>query len=99
MRAWNRAKLLWGYLWRKETLRALPVEYIGETTAKCILYCRMCRREPQRRPTEDMADEIITRLVREAGASGEHRMRIGLGEPFMDRKIFERIEYCEQHNI
>src|ERR1700682_6724218 len=26
-------------------------------------------------------------------------MRIGLGEPFMDRKIFERIEYCEQHNI
>jgi radical SAM protein with 4Fe4S-binding SPASM domain len=26
-------------------------------------------------------------------------MLIGLGEPFMDRKIFDRIEYCEKHNI
>jgi len=26
-------------------------------------------------------------------------MLIGLGEPFMDRKIFDRIEYCERHNI
>jgi radical SAM protein with 4Fe4S-binding SPASM domain len=26
-------------------------------------------------------------------------MLIGLGEPFMDRKIFERIEYCERHGI
>src|SRR5262249_37773473 len=29
----------------------------------------------------------------------EHMMLIGLGEPFMDRKIFDRIEYCEQHGI
>src|SRR5437016_9228252 len=26
-------------------------------------------------------------------------MLIGLGEPFMDAKIFERIEYCERHQI
>ncbi len=26
-------------------------------------------------------------------------MLIGLGEPFMDRKIFDRIEYCERHDI
>ena len=26
-------------------------------------------------------------------------MLIGLGEPFMDRKIFDRIEYCERHSI
>jgi radical SAM protein with 4Fe4S-binding SPASM domain len=26
-------------------------------------------------------------------------MLIGLGEPFLDRKIFERIEYCEKHDI
>jgi hypothetical protein len=42
MRAWNRAKLLWSYLGRRTTLRALPVEYIVETTAKCNLYCPMC---------------------------------------------------------
>src|SRR5262249_2120228 len=26
-------------------------------------------------------------------------MLIGLGEPFMDRAIFDRIEYCERHQI
>ena len=26
-------------------------------------------------------------------------MLIGLGEPFMDRKIFDRIEFCEKHGV
>ena len=99
MRAWNRAKLLWGYLRRKSNLRGLPVEYIVETTAKCNLYCPMCPRETHKQPKQDMADEIFTRLVRESAKSAEHMMLIGLGEPFMDRKIFERIEYCERHRI
>jgi radical SAM protein with 4Fe4S-binding SPASM domain len=99
MRAWNRAKLLWGYLRRESTLNALPVEYIVETTAKCNLYCPMCPRETHKQPKEDMTDEIFTRLVAESSSSAEHMMLIGLGEPFMDRKIFDRIEYCERHNI
>ena len=49
MRAWNRAKLLWGYLARRTRLGALPVEYIVETTAKCNLYCPMCPRETRPR--------------------------------------------------
>src|SRR3984893_7521015 len=99
MRAWNRAKLLWGYLARRSTLNALPVEYIVETTAKCNLYCPMCPRETHKQPKADMAGENFDGLVREAGESAEHMMLIGLGEPFMDRKIFDRIEYCERHNI
>jgi radical SAM protein with 4Fe4S-binding SPASM domain len=99
MRAWNRAKLLWNYLRRKPKLNALPVEYIVETTAKCNLYCPMCPRETHQQPKADMADEIFTRLVEESGSSAEHMMLIGLGEPFMDRKIFDRIEYCERHDI
>ncbi len=99
MRAWNRAKLLWGYVRRKPVLRGLPVEYIVETTAKCNLYCPMCPRETHKQPKEDMTDEIFTRLVQESGSSAEHMMLIGLGEPFMDRKIFDRIEYCERHQI
>src|SRR5207248_1162215 len=99
MRAWNRAKLLWGYLSRQTTLNALPVEYIVETTAKCNLYCPMCPRETHKQPKEDMPDEIFKRLVHESSRSAEHMMLIGLGEPFMDRKIFDRIEYCERHNI
>jgi radical SAM protein with 4Fe4S-binding SPASM domain len=99
MRAWNRAKLLWGYLTRRSTLDALPVEYIVETTAKCNLYCPMCPRETHKQPKADMADDIFDRLVRESASSAEHMMLIGLGEPFMDAKIFDRIEYCAKHNI
>src|SRR5438874_9709838 len=99
MRAWNRAKLLWGYLARRTNLSGLPVEYIVETTAKCNLYCPMCPRETHKQPKEDMTDEIFTRLVSEAGQSAEHMMLIGLGEPFLDPKIFDRIEFCERHGV
>lgn len=99
VRALNRAHLLWGYLRRKSKLAGLPVEYIVETTAKCNLYCPMCPRETHKQPKEDMLDDVFERLVQESGRSAEHMMLIGLGEPFMDRKIFDRIEYCEKHNI
>jgi radical SAM protein with 4Fe4S-binding SPASM domain len=99
MRAWNRAKLLWGYLTRRASLNALPVEYIVETTAKCNLYCPMCPRETHPQPKADMSDEVFERLVNQAGSTAEHMMLIGLGEPFMDKQIFERIEYCQRHSI
>src|ERR1051325_10763785 len=99
MRAANRFKLLWSYLLKRERVPALPVEYIVETTAKCNLYCPMCPRETHKQPKEDMTDDIFNRLVEESGRSAEHMMLIGLGEPFMDPKIFERIEFCERHRI
>lgn len=99
MRVWNRAKLLWAYLTRSSDTGALPVEYIVETTAKCNLYCPMCPRETHKQPKEDMEDLVFNRLVSEAGKSAEHMMLIGLGEPLLDPKIFERIEYCERHGV
>ena len=99
MRAWNRAKLLWGYLARRSRLPALPVEYIVETTAKCNLYCPMCPRESHPQPKADMAADIFEALVRQSGKTAEHMMLIGLGEPFMDPRIFERIELCHRHSI
>src|SRR5216684_7207475 len=99
MRAWNRARLLWGYLTRQTKLPALPVEYIVETTAKCNLYCPMCPRETHPQPKADMTDEVFDTLVREAGDSAEHMMLIGLGEPFMDPHIFQRIEFCHRHSV
>ncbi|MBI3680604.1 MAG: radical SAM protein [Acidobacteria bacterium] len=99
MGAWNRAKLLWAYLSRRSDVRGLPVEYIVETTAKCNLYCPMCPRETHRQPKEDMADQIFERLVEGTAGTAEHMMLIGLGEPFLDLKIFDRIEHCERHGI
>ncbi|MEN6604283.1 MAG: radical SAM protein, partial [Bryobacteraceae bacterium] len=99
MRSLNRAKLLWGYLRRRPVLEALPVEYIVETTAKCNLYCPMCPRESLPQPKEDMPEHIFERLVRESAATAEHMMLIGLGEPFLDPKIFDRIDYCHRYGI
>src|SRR5258706_14588561 len=92
MRVFNRAKLLWSYLRRSERVPALPVEYIVETTAKCNLYCPMCPRETHKQPKEDMSDVIFEKLVQGAAQTGEHMMLIGVGEPFMHRKILYRIE-------
>lgn len=99
MRAFNRWRLLWSYLRRKTVVNALPVEYIVETTAKCNIYCPMCPRETHKQPKEDMSNDVFETLVRETGKSAEHMMLIGLGEPFLDRAIFDRIHSCEKHGI
>jgi radical SAM protein with 4Fe4S-binding SPASM domain len=99
MRFFNRAKLLWSFLAGRERVPALPVEYIVETTAKCNLYCPMCPRETHKQPKEDMTDQVFERLVEGSAHTAEHMMLIGLGEPLMDRKIFDRIAYCERHGI
>ena len=99
MRWTNRAKILWSFLRGAERVPALPVEYIVETTAKCNLYCPMCPRETHKQPKEDMTDQIFERLVEGAARTGEHMMLIGLGEPFMDKKIFDRIEFCQRHGV
>lgn len=99
MRLLNRARLLWAYLARRTEVRGLPVEYIVETTAKCNIYCPMCPRETHHQPKADMTDAIFERLVQQAGRSAEHMMLIGLGEPLLDMKIFDRIEYCARHKI
>ena len=99
MKAWNRVKLLWAYVRRSAAPKGLPVEFIVETTAKCNLYCPMCPRETHKQPKADMTDDIFNRLVQESAGAAEHMMLIGLGEPFLDRKIFDRIEYCDRHGI
>jgi radical SAM protein with 4Fe4S-binding SPASM domain len=99
MRAWNRAKLLWAYLRGHQTVEALPVEYIVETTAKCNLYCPMCPRETHKQPKEDMSDQVYARLLEQAGPTAEHMMLIGLGEPFLDARIFDRIAECHRHGV
>ncbi|MBI4891067.1 MAG: radical SAM protein, partial [Acidobacteria bacterium] len=99
MRAWNRAKLLWSFLRGHARVPALPVEYIVETTAKCNIYCPMCPRETHPQPKEDMQQATFQRLADSAAATAEHMMLIGLGEPLLDPRIFDRISYCASHGI
>lgn len=87
------------YLRGQDRLSAHPVEFIVETTAKCNIYCPMCPRETIPQPKQDMTGEVFERLVAGAANSAEHMMLIGLGEPLLDGKIFDRIEYCHRHGI
>jgi radical SAM protein with 4Fe4S-binding SPASM domain len=59
----------------------------------------MCPRETHPQPKADMTNEVFERLVMEAASTAEHMMLIGLGEPFLDPHIFERIEFCHRHSI
>ncbi len=99
MSAWNRWKLLWAYLLGRDDVRALPVEYIVETTARCNIYCPMCPRETHPQPKEDMDEAVFRKLLEESAGTAEHMMLIGLGEPLLDRRIFDRIHACAEHGI
>lgn len=99
MSAWNRWRLLWAYLLGRDDVRALPVEYIVETTAKCNIYCPMCPRETHPQPKEDMDEGVFRKLVGESAGTAEHMMLIGLGEPLLDPRIIDRIHYCAEHGI
>jgi len=44
-----------------------------------------------------MPDDVFNRLVAEADRTSEHMMLVGLGEPLLDPKIFDRIERCHRH--
>jgi len=59
----------------------------------------MCPRASIPQPKEDMSDAVFERLVEEAAATAEHMMLIGLGEPLLDPKIFDRIEACARRGI
>jgi radical SAM protein with 4Fe4S-binding SPASM domain len=59
----------------------------------------MCPRESHPQPKADMAGAIFESLVDQAGDTAEHMMLIGLGEPFLDPHIFERIELCHRHSV
>jgi radical SAM protein with 4Fe4S-binding SPASM domain len=99
VRTRNRVRLLMAWLLRRPNVQALPVEYIVETTAKCNLYCPMCPREEFPQPKEDMLPAVFDRLLAETGSTAENMMLIGLGEPFLDPLIYDRIRLCKQHGV
>jgi radical SAM protein with 4Fe4S-binding SPASM domain len=95
----NRWRLLLDYLTRRTVVGGQPVEFIVETTAKCNIYCPMCPRETFKQPNEDMNDAVYDAFLDQARGTAESAMLIGLGEPLLDRKIFERITRCRHDHI
>ena len=89
-----------GVIWRAgRSWRDCPwsISSKPRRSAICTAPCARAKRTSSPRPI--CPDEVFERLVRESGETAEHMMLIGLGEPFMDPHIFERIEFCHEHSI
>jgi radical SAM protein with 4Fe4S-binding SPASM domain len=46
-----------------------------------------------------MDEATFARLLEQARGTAEHMMLIGLGEPLLDGRIFDRIAFCHEHGI
>jgi len=66
-----------------------------ETTVRCNLRCPMCPRSQAAYPVEDMPSELLFDLLdQHASMGGDLVWLNGLGEPFLDDRIFEILARC-----
>ena len=66
-----------------------------ETTVRCNLRCPMCPRTGAGYPAEDMDDALLWPLLEDVAAMGGDLVWLnGLGEPFIDDRIFAVLERC-----
>jgi radical SAM protein with 4Fe4S-binding SPASM domain len=76
----------------------LPVRLQVETTDVCNLKCRMCTREVvEGMNTKTMSLEQFKGIVEEI--SPYYVTLNGLGEPLIDRTIFQKLEFLHHHGI
>ncbi len=92
----GRARLIAEYLTgsaRVTTPNALMIE----TTVRCNLLCPMCPRTGAGYPNADLPDELLWPLLDDfAALGGDHVYLYGLGEPFMDARIFDLLARCRE---
>lgn len=66
-----------------------------ETTVRCNLRCPMCPRTGAGYPAEDMADAMLWPLLDDVAAMGGDLVWLnGLGEPFLDPRLFSVLDRC-----
>ncbi len=87
-------------------LKGEPVRVPGpavlalETTVRCNLRCPMCPRTGAGYPAEDMEDALLWRILDEFHALGGDLVWLnGLGEPFLDHRLFAVLDRCRQLGI
>ena len=71
-----------------------------ETTNRCNAKCIMCPREKMTRARTEMDFDHFTSLVDQAKDLGIELVSVfGYGEPLLDSKIIERIQYCTDRGL
>ena len=71
-----------------------------ENTNMCNAHCSFCPREKLTRPRAVMKASHFKKLVDEAKALGAETITIfGYGEPLMDKKLPEKVQYCTDQGL
>ncbi|MGW8256674.1 MAG: radical SAM protein, partial [Thermoguttaceae bacterium] len=82
------------------TRREFPSVVRIETTNACNARCTICPHASLKRPIMRMDEKLYRRLIDEcsACACGEIQLH-NFGEPLMDKRIEERIDYAKKRGI
>lgn len=92
------------YIHRWLVLRVLHLDWPRmihlETVGRCNAKCNFCPHPQLDRKFDAMSDELFEKIVREASTFPEDRF-VGffmhaVNEPFMDRKIFDRLSFINE---
>lgn len=68
-----------------------------ETTVRCNLRCPMCPRTGAGYPAEDMEDALLWSILDQHAALGGDLVWLnGLGEPFLDARLFDVLARCRE---
>jgi radical SAM protein with 4Fe4S-binding SPASM domain len=77
-----------------------PKVVYAESTNACNAACVMCPRDEMERTIGIMPMELFQKVVDECAEWGVEELRLhNFGEPLIDRKIFEKIEYAKRRGI
>ncbi|MCG3172450.1 MAG: Coenzyme PQQ synthesis protein E [Myxococcota bacterium] len=77
-----------------------PSSILIETTNRCNLFCPMCPRTGQANLQKDMDSGLLFSLIDEfARLGGDHVYLYGLGEPFLDQRIFDILARCRRRGL
>lgn len=85
---------------RRDRARHLPDIVQIESTNLCNAKCVFCPRDDMHRRQGVMAMDLFTKIVDECAALGITHVRVhNYGEPFLDRRLVEKVRYAKQRGI
>jgi len=95
----KRLKLAADYLLKKSRTVSYPSHIGIETTNNCNLDCIMCPRHDMTRPVQDMDMQVFRKIINDIKGEVEMVWLQHYGEPFLDKKIFEKIKYAKTNGL
>jgi pyruvate-formate lyase-activating enzyme len=94
----NIKKLMIELFKNKKKLLDYPTALQIETTNRCNAHCEFCHHPKMKRPLGDMPQELFAKIIEDAKELNVKQVLPFLhGEMFMDRLIFDRLQYINKH--